>query len=165
MPLFHPLSAVALVCLMSPVVTNRWRIHRLWLWLRFHTFLKWMLCLCSICFRLITLVSTCIVQLPFAIVCSGMLSFAPFCWIRLRIRCVFAFECFLRFGRTWFHLLPFVFSFLEGGAFAFVLLSVFVVCSRSHSFALFLASKSQSNLWESRATSQWWTNRWRAHKL
>ena len=123
-----------------------------------------MLLLCSIGFRLVTLASIGPFQLPFIMVSSDMLSI---------ILSVSMWLCLLMsYDVLLLKLLSsvfccFVVHVLECGVFAFVLLFVGLVCSRSLlllSFVsvsccagvirllCFCAAKSQSYLWESRAT-------------
>ena len=77
---------------------------------------KLMLLLCSIGFRLVTLVSTGPFQLPFTIVCSGMLTFAFACFDLVVSSFFVAPRGFLWFG-VWrsFHVFPFVVVFLNAG--------------------------------------------------
>ena len=137
-----------------------------------------MLLLCVIGVRLDILVSTAIFQLPFTIICLGMLLFVVDCFDMVAYSCRLASVSFVSY--TLFHLLTFALVFLSAGAFAFVLLSLAVVCTRCFPFALVClfpcafalacivccwAVRPQSYLWVFHAVSQVVTNRWRIHRL
>ena len=116
------------------VVTNRWRIHRLWFWLPFHWLLKQMD------------VALVFLRCPFCNISFHChLSFAVYhqlFWYVIVCFCLFWFGCvclsfgihFLRFLTNSCMLLTFLLAFLRAVAFAFVLLSVAAVCSRSFPF-------------------------------
>ena len=142
-----------------------------------HSCLEWMLLLCFVGVRLGTLACTAVFQLPFTIICFGMLSFAFVCFDMVAYSCLLASFSFVYY--TLFHLLTFALVFLGAMAFAFILLStvflyklcsVCFVCLFPCALALVcivgcLAVRPQSYLWVFHAGSQMVTNRWRIHRL
>ena len=95
-----------------------------------------MLLLCFVGVRLGTLACTAVFQLPFTIICFGMLSFAFVCFDMVAYSCLLASFSFVYY--TLFHLLTFALVFLSAMAFAFILLSTVVVCTNCVPFVLFV---------------------------
>ena len=115
-------------------------------------------------------------QLPFTMICSGMLSFA--CLIWLRMCCVW--HLFLVVSYNLFLFVYVCFGFHACGGFCFrfsigccCLFPFSSVCSRlfvslrscTGLHRLLFGSESQSYLWEFHVKGQVVTNRWRIHRL